>query len=64
MAEMEWRRVQVWVPRVSTSGGQSGGRGGVVVVVEEEDEGPVLCFIIASQSDEEVQVRQLEGTCQ
>ena len=61
---MEWRRVQVWLPRVSTSGGQSGGRVGVVVEggeEEGEDEGPVLCFIIASQSEEEVQVRQLEG---
>lgn len=66
---MEWRRVQVWVPRVSTSGGQSVGRavvcGGVGVLVvrgEEEEEGwvPVDFFIIASQSAEDVHVRQLE----
>jgi len=57
---MVWRRVQVWRPRESTSGGQSGA--GVVVVetvggflgeVERE------VRIMAAQSAEEVQVRQL-----
>lgn len=60
MAEMVWRRVQVWRPRESTSGGQSGV--GVAVVetvggIWEEVDREVR--IMAAQSAEEVHVRQL-----
>ncbi len=57
---MVWRRVQVWRPRESTSGGQS-----VVGVAVVERAGDCLgevereVRIMAAQSAEEVQVRQL-----
>lgn len=57
---MVWRRVQVWRPRESTSGGQSGAGVEVVATVVgvwEEVEREVR--IMAAQSAEEVQVRQL-----
>jgi len=60
VAEMVWRRVQVWRPRESMSGGQSGVGVVVVETVEafwEEVEREVR--IMAAQSAEEVQVRQL-----
>lgn len=66
------RSVQVWFPRVSTSGGQSWGREEVVegaveraeesLAADEDEEasGEVEdVFIMASQLAEEVQVRQL-----
>ena len=70
---MEWRSVQVWLPRVSTSGGQSSGRvravevvEAVVVVVVVEEEGEVGswegCLLVrANQSATEVQVRHLRS---
>ena len=61
---MVCRSVQVWFPRVETSGGQSGGRivvwGGVMVVVEE---GLVFCFVMATQSAKGVQERHLWFRC-
>lgn len=71
VAAIECRRVQVERPRASTSGGQSEGMEGigealvvvfasVAFVVELGD--PVAgldCFVMASQEDTDVQVRQL-----
>ena len=61
------RNVQVWFPRVSTSGGQSWGREDVVegegaLAADEDEEASEEvedAFIMASQLAEEVQVRQL-----
>jgi len=60
---MEWRSVQVWLPRVSTSGGQSMGRvvleEVVAEVVAEAGEREVDFLVRAAHSAMEVQVRQL-----
>jgi len=57
---MVWRRVQVWRPRESTSGGQSGvGVAAVETVGASWEEVEKVVRIMAAQSAEEVQVRQL-----
>jgi hypothetical protein len=64
VAATECRRVHVLRPSSSTSGGQSEGTAGVASVVAAGDglllaPGFVEDFIIASQSAEDVHVRQL-----
>jgi hypothetical protein len=56
VAAIEWRRVHVLRPRVSTSGGQSfGGDGGVAAEALRED------LVCEAQAAKDVQERQLEG---
>lgn len=71
VAAIEWRSVQVERPRACTSGGQSEGTEGTVEVGVEawvEDDvaeldgvevAALFCFVMASQEDTSVQVRQL-----
>jgi hypothetical protein len=59
VAARECRRVQVLRPRSSTSGGQSEGGVGLVVAAVGLFPDLVEDFIIASQSAEDVHVRQL-----
>lgn len=64
-----WRSVQVWLPRVSTSAGQSAGglgriwvavcEGGVGAGREEVPDLEVWALTMAAQAPTEVQLRQL-----